>query len=128
MRGPATWQDMLKNALSGTVNWQTRTWSNFTEIQVLEELESERELCEVCSQVVFKCMYLPRIGRPDILWSVNKLARSVTKWTQTCDRRLATFISNIHHTNDFQKYCHVRNTTQHCRLGLFQDSDFFWGP
>ena len=23
-----------------------------------------------------------------------------------------------------RQYCHVRNTTQHCRLGLFQDSDF----
>ena len=38
--------------------------------------------------IVLKCLYLARIGRPDILWSVNKLARSVTKWTQACDRRL----------------------------------------
>ena len=26
-------------------------------------------------------LYLARVGRPDILWSVNKLARAVTKWT-----------------------------------------------
>ena len=58
------------------------------------------------------------------LWSVNKLARAVTKWTQTCARRLARLISYIHHINDFQQYCHVSNTAQHCRLGLFQDSDF----
>ena len=56
-----------------------------------EELESVGELSEVCSQIVLKCLYLARIGRPDILWSVNKLARSVTKWTQACDRRLARF-------------------------------------
>ena len=38
------------------------------------------ENCQkVCSQMVLKCMYLARIGRPDILWSVNKLARSITK-------------------------------------------------
>ena len=27
-------------------------------------------------------------------------------------------------TNDFRQYCHVGNTAQHCRLGMFQDSDF----
>ena len=62
--------------------------------------------------------------RPDNLWSVNKLARAVTHWTQACDRRLARLISYIHHTNEFRRYCHVGNTSQHCRLGLFQDSDF----
>ena len=50
-----------------------------------EELENKGELSEVCSHIVLKCLYLVRIGRPDILWSVNKLARSVTKWTQACD-------------------------------------------
>ena len=33
-------------------------------------------------------------------------------------------ISYSHHTNDFRQYCHVGDTAQHCRLGLFQDSDF----
>ena len=73
---------------------------------------------------LLKCLHLARIGRPDILWSVNKLARSVTKWTQACDKRLARLISYIHHTNDYRQYCHGGNTAQHCRLGLFQDSDF----
>ena len=44
-----------------------------------EEVQSVGELSEVCSQIVLKCLHLARIGRPDILWSVNKLARSVTK-------------------------------------------------
>ena len=43
---------------------------------------------------------MARSGRPDILWSVNKFARSITTWTKACDKRLQ------------------------CRLGLFQDSDF----
>ena len=55
---------------------------------------------------------------------MNKLARAVTKWTHTCDRRLARLTSHIHHTNDYRQFCHVGNTAQHCRLGLFQDSDF----
>ena len=45
-----------------------------------EELKSVGELSHVCSQIVLKCLYLARIGRPDILWSVKKLARSITKW------------------------------------------------
>ena len=39
-----------------------------------------------------------RIGGFDILWSVNKLARAVTKWTRACGKRLARLISYIHHT------------------------------
>ena len=48
-----------------------------------EETKSVGELSHVCSQIVLKCLYLARIGRPDILWSVNKLARSITKMDQS---------------------------------------------
>ena len=88
------------------------------------ELKSVGELSKVCSQIVLKCLYLARIGRPDFLWSVNKLARSITKWTKARDKRLSRLISHIHHTCDYKQYCHVRNTAKQCRLGLFQDSDF----
>ena len=67
--------------------------------------------------------YLARIGRPDILWSVNKLVRAITKWTRTCDKHLARLISYIHHTCEFRQYCYVGNTARQCRSGLFQDSD-----
>ena len=67
---------------------------------------------------------MARIGRPDILWSVNKLARSITKWTEACDKRLNRLISYIHHTCENKQYCHVGNTAKQCRLGQFQDSDF----
>ena len=89
-----------------------------------EEMKSVGELSQVCSQIVLKCLYLARIGRPDILWSVNKLARSITKWTKACDKRLNRLISYIHHTCEYKQYCHVGNTAKQCRLGLFQDSDF----
>ena len=36
-----------------------------------EELGSVGELSKVCSQIVLKCVYLARVGRADILWSVN---------------------------------------------------------
>ena len=90
--------------------------------------KKEWNLLETCQihalKIVLKCLYLVRIGRPDILWSVNKLARSIAEWTGACDRRLNRLISKIHHTSEYKQYCHVGNTAKQCRLGLFQDSDF----
>ena len=87
-------------------------------------MTSVGELSKVSSQIVLKCLYLARIGRLDVLWSVNKLARSSTKWTKTCDKRLNRLISYIHHTCEYKQFCYVGNTAKQCRLGLFQDSDF----
>ena len=42
-----------------------------------EEMKSFGELSNACSQIVLKCLYLARIGRPGTLRSVNKLARSM---------------------------------------------------
>ena len=55
---------------------------------------------------------------------MNKLARSITKWTKACDKRLSRLISYIHHTCKYKQYCHVGSTAKKCRLVLFQDSDF----
>ena len=89
-----------------------------------EEMISVGELSQVCSQNVLKCSFLARIGRPDILWSVNKRARSTTKWTKACDKRLCRLISYIHHTCEYKQYCYVGNTAKQSRQGLSQDSDF----
>ena len=70
-----------------------------------EEMKSVGELSQVCSHIVLKCLYLARIGRPDTLWSVNKLARSITKWTKSCDKRLNHLISYTHHTCEYKQYC-----------------------
>ena len=80
-----------------------------------EEMKSVGELSQVCSQIVLKCLFLARIGRPDSLWSVNKLARAVTKWTKACEKRLARLISYIHHICEFRQYCYVgkHSTTMH---------------
>ena len=72
----------------------------------------------------FEMLILGTYWKTDILWSVNKPARSITKWTRACDKRLSRLISYIHHTCDYKQYCHVGNIAKQCRLGLFQDSDF----
>ena len=50
-----------------------------------EEMKSVGELSHVCYRIVLKCLYLARIGRPDIQWSVLKFTRSITKWSKACD-------------------------------------------
>ena len=74
--------------------------------------------------IFLNALYLVRIGRLDILLSVNKLARSITAWTKARDKGLNRLISYIHHTCDNKLHCYVGNTVKQCRLGLFQDSDF----
>ena len=124
---------MPRSVWNDIVSWQTSRHNNskkyllhalMTIIVKEEELKSVGELSQVCSQMVLKCFFLARIGRPNILWTVNKLARSITKWTKACDKRLNRLISYIHHTCEYRQYCHVGNTAKQCRLGLFQDSDF----
>ena len=55
------------------------------------------DLLENCQKyalkIVLKCLFLARIGRPNIPRSVNKLARPVTKWTRACNKRLSRLIS-----------------------------------
>ena len=102
------------------VSWQTRIHNNSAKYSPCiddhhfkeEETKSVGELSNTCSQIVLKCLYLARIGRPDILWSVNKLARSITKWTKACDKRLNRLISFFHHTSEYKQYCHVGKTAK----------------
>ena len=83
-----------------------------------EETKSVGRLVKLPAlKIVLKCLYLARIGRLDILWSVNKLARSITKWTKACDKRLNRLISYIHHTSEYKQYCHVGNTAKQWQIG-----------
>ena len=84
-----------------------------------EELETVRELSKVRYRIVLQRLYLARIGTPDNLWSVNKLARAVTKWTRARDKRVASSISYIHNTSIFRQYGQGRNTSKECRFGPF---------
>ena len=85
-----------------------------------EEMKSVGELSQVCSQIVLKCQNLARIGRLDILWSVNKLARSITKWTKACGKRLNQLISYIHHTCEYKQYCYVGNIANNADWDCFK--------
>ena len=106
---------MRKSALKDIVTWRIKRQTSCTKsVSTLgkddhhnkkEDSESVGELSKVYSQIVLNCWYLARIGRLDILWSLDTLARAVTKWTRACDKRLTRLISCIHHKNDYGHYC-----------------------
>ena len=95
-----TWKVMQRNAWKDIAKLEIKQLSNYTKSQrhacddhqcKEEENESVRALSKGCSQIVLTCLYLARIGRPDILWSVNKLARAVTKWTKSSWQTFGAF-------------------------------------
>ena len=53
-RGPATWKDMLRNALNDSVNWQTRKWSSCTKSQALVRttISSKKEELRISWRIV----------------------------------------------------------------------------
>ena len=56
---------------------------------------------------------------------VSEFSGNVTKWNKVCVKRLARLILEFSNSRvDYTQYCYVGNTAQHCRLGMFQDSDF----
>ena len=84
------------NAWKDTANWQIRRPNNDAKSRrrawmTITSKKNKWDQLENCqkyhSQIVVKCLYVARIGRLDILWSVNKLARSIKKWTKACDKR-----------------------------------------
>ena len=118
LHGPMTWEVMQRNAWKDIANLRMKETEQLYKVATPcmddhqfreEENGSAGDLSTVCSQNVLKCVYLVRIGRPDILWSVNKLARAGTTWTKACDKRLAPLISYKHHTCDHRQYCYVGN-------------------
>ncbi len=81
-------------------------------------------LSPVAARIVLKALYLARIGRPELLWAVNSLAREVTKWTVACDKRLHRLISYIHHRKEHVMTCFVGDKPEDCYLVLFSDASF----
>ena len=70
-----TWLVMQKSVWNDIVSWQTRRPRRLCKVSTPciddhhfkeEETKSVGELSNKCSQIVLKCFYLARIGRPDI--------------------------------------------------------------
>ena len=89
-----------------------------------EDFEAKGELHEGAATVVLTCLFLARFQRPDICWTVNSLAREVTRWNLACDRRLLRLISYLHHTKHYTQSAFVGDVLTDLRLLLFTDASF----
>ena len=99
--GPMTWKVMQRSAWKNA-NWPTKQRKKYKvatpcidDHQFLEEeMGSVGELAKVCFQIVLKCLFLARIGRPDFMvreqtcpCSSKMCILSCTRaWTQTRTR------------------------------------------
>ena len=64
------------------------------------------------------------MNRPDILWTVNMLAREVTKWNKACDKRLHRLMCYLNCTSHQVLTCFVGDPPENCRIALFCDASF----
>ena len=80
------------------------------------DLEAKGNLAAEAASIVLKAFYTARMNRPDIYYSVNVLARDVTRWTQACDRRLLKLISYIHTTRHWVLKSMVGDSLEDLRL------------
>ena len=61
-----------------------------------EDSSCTKELAPICEQIVSKCLYVARIGRRELLRTVNILALSVTRWI---GKKVGT-IDKLHQSNE----------------------------
>jgi hypothetical protein len=87
-------------------------------------MEVKGDLSKVASTMVLQCLWVARLTRPDIYWTVYVLARQLTKWRKACDTRLFRLISYIRHTQDRVLYAYVGDQPQHCQLVIYSDASF----
>ena len=81
------------------------------------------ELSNVCSQMALKFLYLAIIGRLDLLWSVNKFPRGVTKVNESLWQTLSSF--DFTHSHEWpQTILPCGQYGAALSIGLFRDSDF----
>lgn len=73
---------------------------------------------------MLKVLHLARMGRPDLLRTVNYLARKVTKSNVTCDKRLFRLICYIQCTAEWEQVCFIGNRPEECWHALFCDASF----
>ena len=124
-----TWKVMPRNVWNDIVILQTGRLNNSTKYLLHASMTTTSKkkkwnLLENCHKYAPKLFWNAYtwhvLGALIFLWSVTKLARSATKWTQACDRRLSRLISYIHHTSEYKQYCHVGNTANSADWDCFK--------
>lgn len=89
-----------------------------------DDFEKPGVLTVEAAKIVLKALYVARMGRPDALWTVNSLAREVTRWTVACDKRLLRLVSYLHFNKHWSQTSFLGDEAKDCYLALFCDASF----
>ena len=89
-----------------------------------EDFQTKGKLSPIAARVVLTALYLARHNRPDIYWSVNHLARNLTKWSVSDDKRLHRLICWLHYTQDCIQFGYVGDHIKDCLMVMFCDASF----
>ncbi len=71
-----------------------------SDVTTQEDDESEGSLMSSCRRHVGSLLYLMRGSRPDLVFPIGIIARSVSKWTKSNDRQLMRIIQYLMHTTN----------------------------
>ena len=86
--------------------------------------EPNGKLKSIASKVLMKVLYAARMGRFDLLRPCNHLARYVTKWSTTCDRRLHRLMCYIHHSLQIKCVGWIGDSMDDLQIQIYSDADF----
>ena len=89
-----------------------------------EGFETKGQVVPVAARIVLNVLFLARVDRPDLIWTVNAVARMVTKWNVACDKRLHRLMSYIKCTKNWRMHCLVGDHLKTCKLLHFSDASF----
>ena len=89
-----------------------------------EDFKVKGALEAYASSIVLKCLWFARLTRPDLYWTINNLARSISKWSIACDKRLFRLICYLLTTEDRAQYNYCGDKPQDCSLIMFADASF----
>ena len=92
--------------------------------EVGESAEPQGKLAKHAAGVLMKILYAARIARFDLLRTVNRLARRITKWTEEDDAALFRLISFIQHSKEDKMIGWVGDDMSSLHLALYADADF----
>ena len=131
--GAPIWKVMPNNALKDSAKkqkmmyllpsrWQRLAWTITWYLR--KTVRQPETSLQYVLRLFWNALYSASIGRTDFSWSVNTLARPVTKWIKDCDKWLLRLINYVNQTKNFIQFCHVVNQIEDCKLGLFQDASF----
>ena len=133
LHGLMTWLVMQRRVWNDIVSWRTKRLNNSTQYQlhaVMTIISKKKNWnpWENCQK------YALRLSWNACIWSVlvdqtlfgqqPNLPEQLQNGPELVTNVWIDWFSYIHHTCEYRDYCHVGNTAQQCRLGLFQDSDF----